>query len=97
MHKARYYETNLEQTKVGHVAKINGIAVAQASEAFFNTYYSITMLLPFDGAEHKFATLEDAQKFIVADVLHTVNLLLHGETKHGVYGTYPDSNNIVDD
>ena len=86
-----------EQTKVGYVAKINGIAVAQASEAFFNTYYSITMLLPFDGAEHKFATLEDAQKFIVADVLRTVNLLLHGETKHGVYGTYPDSNNIVDD
>jgi len=86
-----------EQTKVGYVAKINGIAVAQASEAFFNTYYSITMLLPFDGSEHKFATLEDAQKFIVADVLHTINLLLHGEPKHGVYGTYPDNNNIIDD
>lgn len=65
-----------EQTKVGYVAKINGIAVAQASEAFFNTYYSITMLLPFDGVERKFATLQDAQAFIVADLLHTINLLI---------------------
>lgn len=86
-----------EQTKTGHVAKINGIAVAQASEPFFGTYYVLIMLLPFDGSERKFATLDDAQKFIVADVLHTVNLLLHGEPKRGGYGVYPDSNNIVDD
>ena len=65
-----------EKTRTGHVARVNGIIVAQASEAFFNTYYSITMLLPFDGAEHKFATLEDAQAFIVADLLHTINLLI---------------------
>lgn len=64
------------KTNTGHTGTVNGVPVAQASEAFFNTYYTIVMLLPFDGAERKFATLEDAQKFICKDVLTTINLLL---------------------
>lgn len=65
-----------EKTKTGHVARVNGIIVAQASEATFGSHYTLTMLLPFDGVERKFATLQDAQAFIVADLLHTINLLI---------------------
>ena len=76
MHKANIMVLKWEATNTGHTAKINGIPVAQASEAFFGTYYTVVMLLPYDGSERKFATLEDAQAFICTDVLRTVNLLL---------------------
>lgn len=85
------------KTNTGQTALINGIPVAQARQAEFFGSVVVTMLLPYDGSERKFLTLDDAQKFIVADVLHTINILLQNVPKHGTYGTYPDNNNIVDD
>lgn len=65
-----------EKTKTGHVARVNGLPVAQATKDDFDWHYVLIMLLPYDGVKRTFSTLEDCQAFIVTDLLHTINLLI---------------------